>query len=117
MTTVKVPSTSRQRLLDTLNHRQPDRIPVDFGASPVTGIHVSCIAQLRNHFGLDKHPVKVTEVFQMLGEVEDDLKAALGVDVKSIPGRKAMFGFENKDWKPWMFNDLEVLVPDRKSVV
>lgn len=116
MNTVKAPSTSRQRLLDALNHRQPDRIPVDFGGSAVTGIHVSCIAQLRDHFCLDKHPVKVTEPFQMLGEVEDDLKAALGVDVKSVPGRKTMFGFKNKDWKPWMFNGLEVLVPGAFNV-
>ena len=33
--------TSRQRLQATLNHRQPDRVCVDFGATPVTGIHVS----------------------------------------------------------------------------
>lgn len=111
MTTVKSPSASRQRLLDALNHRQPDRIPIDFGASPVTGIHVSCVAKLRDHFGLDRHPVKVVEPFQMLGEVEDDLKAALGVDVKATGSRKTMFGFENKDWRPWLFNGLEVLVP------
>ena len=85
MTTTQAPTTSRQRLLDTLNHRQPDRIPVDFGGSPVTGIHVSCVAQLRDYFGLDHHPVKVTEPFQMLGEVEDDLKHALGIDVKGRP--------------------------------
>jgi hypothetical protein len=38
MTTVKAPSTSRQRLIEALNHRQPDRIPVDFGTSPVPGL-------------------------------------------------------------------------------
>jgi len=110
MTTTQAPTTSRQRLLDALNHRQPDRIPVDFGGSPVTGIHVSCVAQLRDYFGLDHHPVKVIEPFQMLGEVEDDLRHALGVDVKAIPGRKTMFGFENANWKPWSLNGLPVLV-------
>ena len=116
MTTVKAPSTSRQRMLDALNHRQPDRIPVDFGASPVTGIHVSCVAALRDHFGLQKHPVKVTEPFQMLGEVEEDLRAVLGADVKPTGSSKTMFGFENKDWKPWLLNGLEVLVPGNFNV-
>lgn len=35
MSTVKAQSTSRKRLLDALNHRQPDRIPVDFGGSSI----------------------------------------------------------------------------------
>ena len=77
----------------------------------MTGIHVSWWPRCATIFGLDKHPVKVHEPFQMLGEVEDDLKAALGVDVMGVCRRKTMFGFENKDWKPWLFNGLEVLVP------
>jgi hypothetical protein len=28
---------SRQRILSAINHRQPDRIPVDLGATPVRG--------------------------------------------------------------------------------
>jgi hypothetical protein len=77
----QAPSQSRQRIQDTLNHRQPDRVPIDIGGSGTTGIHVSCVAALREHFGLERRPVKVIEPFQMLGEVEDDLKDALGLDV------------------------------------
>ena len=55
--------------------------------------------------------MKVHEPFQMLGLLDEDLKQALGIDVEGVFRRKTMFGFENKDWKPWTFNGLEVLVP------
>jgi hypothetical protein len=103
---------SRKRVADALAHREPDRVPVDFGATPVTGIHVSVVSALRDHFGLDRHPVKVTEPYQMLGEVEEDLKQALGCDVEPVLARKTIFGFANDGWKSWRtYQGQEVLVP------
>lgn len=102
---------SRQRVLDAIAHRTPDQVPIDFGSTAVTGIHVSCVAALRDYYGLEKRPVKVHEPFQMLGLLDEDLKQVLGVDVEGVFRRKTMFGFENKDWKSWTFNGLEVLVP------
>jgi hypothetical protein len=75
-TSVEV-STSRDRLADTLNHRQPDRIPIDFGGTAVTGVHVSCVAALRDYYGLEKRPVRIHEPFQMLGLIDDDLFQAV----------------------------------------
>ena len=40
-------SEARRRVLDTLNHNQPTRVPMDFGSTMVTGIHVSVVAALR----------------------------------------------------------------------
>lgn len=102
---------SRRRVLDALSHRQPDRIPVDFGGTSVTGIHVSVVAGLREHFGLERRAVKVHEPMQMLGMVDEDLAGALGVDVTGMPRRKAHFGFTFDNWKEWRFNGLDVLVP------
>ena len=103
---------SHERVLSTLSHRQPDRNPVDFGSTAVTGIHVSCVAALRDYFDLPHHPVKVNEPYQMLGEVEDDLAGVLGLDVIGVTPRKNMFGFPNENWKPWRtYDGLEVLVP------
>jgi hypothetical protein len=104
--------TSRDRVLSALAHRQPDRLPVDFGGTTVSGIHVSSVAALRDYFGLARKPVKVIDVMQMLGEIEEDLKAALGIDTEAVRPRNAKFGFPNEDWKPWrMFDGLDVLVP------
>ena len=51
--------TSRDRLAQALNHKEPDRVPVDFGGTAVTGIHVNIVAALRDHYGLGRRPVKV----------------------------------------------------------
>jgi hypothetical protein len=106
---------SRQRVEAALNHRQPDYVPLDLGASAVTGMHVSSVAKLRQVLGLDKPgtPVKVVEPYQMLGEVADDLLDALGVDVAGLGGPRTMFGFQNANWKPWTtFDGTPVLVPE-----
>ncbi len=102
----------RKRVLDAINHRTPDRVPIDFGGSSTSGMHVSCVAKLRDFYGLEKRLVKVCEPYQMLGLIEDDLKEAIGVDVAPLMGRTTFFGFENRDWKPWTFNGLEVLVAE-----
>ncbi len=92
--------TSREKVRLALDHK-PGPVPVDFGSTPVTGIHVSCVAALREHFGLDRHPVRVWEPFQMLGEIEDDLSIALGADCTGVAGRGTLFGFPREGWREW----------------
>ena len=105
-------SSSAERVRTALVHRQPDRIPLDLGGTTVSGIHVSVVSALRRHFGLGSDPVKVIEIGQMLGEVADDLKEALGIDTAGTPRRMARFGFPLEDWKPFRMDDgTEVLVP------
>ena len=91
--------TSKQVLQDALNHRQGARIPVDFGASAVTGIHVLMVEKLRKHYGFPWKPVKVTEPYQMLGEVDDDLIKAMGIDVLPMGGRGTILGTINEGWR------------------
>ena len=45
---------------------------MDFGGSAVTGMHVSCVAKLRDHYGLEKRLVKVCEPYQMLGLIDPE---------------------------------------------
>lgn len=105
--------TSKERLVASLNHQQPDRIPMDFGATSVTGMHVTAVAALRDYYGLEKQPVKVHEPYQMLGWIEDDLAAAIGVDTAGVIPRSTMFGFPNENWKEWRAPfGLDVLVSE-----
>jgi len=105
--------TSRERLQKTLNHEAVDRPCVDLGGTAVTGIAASTISTLRKAlFGDPSHRVKVIEPYQMLGEVDEELRERLGIDIIGIPTRKTLFGFENKAWKPFtMFDGTEVLIP------
>ena len=104
--------SSRQRVKDVLAHKQADKLAIDFGASPVTGIHVWVIEKLRRYYGLPEIPVKVTEPYQMLGEVDPELSGILEVDVLGISPRENMFGFENNDWKEFRTSwGQEILVP------
>ena len=103
----------RQRLEETLNHRQPDRVCVDIGATWISGMHVSVVDKLRRAVLGDRDfRVKVHEPYQMLGEIDDELRDALGIDVVGRLGRTSLFGTDECDWKPFtMFDGTEVLVP------
>lgn len=107
--------TSRERVATALNHREPDRVPVDLGASAVTGMHVRSVYLLRQALGLDAPgtPVKVIEPYQMLGEIAPDLLDTLGIDVVGLGSSRTFFGFKNENWKPWQLADgTPVLVPE-----
>jgi hypothetical protein len=107
--------TSRERVHRALNHQEPDRVPLDLGASAVTGMQVDTVYRLRQALGLDQPgtPVKVTEPYQMLGEIKPDLMEALGIDTLGLGKPSTMFGFKNEGWKPWTtFEGTPVLVPD-----
>jgi len=106
---------SKQRIEKALEHNEISELAVDFGSTSVTGIHVSTVYRLRQYYGLDKPktPVKVIEPFQMLGEIKDDLREIMCGDVKGIPDKGTIFGFENKNWKEWqLWDGIPVLVPE-----
>jgi hypothetical protein len=112
-------TTSRERVVRALNHQQPDRLPLDLGGCATTGMQVSSVYLLRQALGLDPPgtSVKVTEPYQMLGEIKPDLMEALGVDVVSLGKPKTMFGFPNQGWKPWSLADgTPVLVPEAFNI-
>lgn len=109
---------SRQIVIDALNHRQPSRVPVDFGATSCSGMHCSVVAGLREHFGLEKRLVKIHEPFQMLGYVDEDLRLAMGVDaVVAMPLSTMMGDTVGDQWREWQTNwGQTVLIPGNMRV-
>ncbi len=110
--------TSRERLAATLRHEATDRVCVDFGAGFQTGLGAGAVHRLRRVLlGDSNHLVKVVESYQMLGEIDEELRQVLGLDVVGVHGAGTMFGFRNEGWKPFtLFDGTPVLVPERFNV-
>ena len=95
-------SQSRTRILDAINHRSPDRVPIDFGGMTSSGMHCSIVAGLRDHYGLEKRVIKAYEPYQMLGYIDDDLREAMGGDAAPVMPTGTNFGNSTTDgWKEW----------------
>ena len=101
--------TSRERMRKAIHHQQPDRPPLDLGSTLVTGIQAGAYARLRKAIGVGGGPVRVYDPYQMLAEVEEPVKKALGVDTFGIQLPTTMFGYRNENWKPFrMFDGTDV---------
>lgn len=109
--------TSRERVIAAIEHREPDRVPVDLGSNITSGISARTLVELRKHLGLPDRLTKVYEIIQMLGLVEEDVVDALCVDILPVHQLKALSGIEYGNYKPWkLFDGTEVLVPGQFDV-
>ena len=88
--------TPRERVLASLDHREPDRVAVDFGGHRSSGIMAIAYARLKQALGITSGDVYVYDVIQQLAIVEEPVLDALGIDVVEM-GRG--FLLEPKDWK------------------
>lgn len=101
----------RERLRAALQHKETDRPPIDLGATWVTSISASAYSRLRRALGFPPGPVKMHEPLQLLGDVDDDVRAKLGIDVVGVWPQGTIFGYKNIGWKPWTLQDgTDVLV-------
>ncbi|MGC9316788.1 MAG: uroporphyrinogen decarboxylase family protein [Armatimonadota bacterium] len=102
----------RERVIAAIEHREPDRVPLDLGGSFVTSIHAQALAQLRRELGLEDRPVKLHDAVQMLGEVEMDVVAALDLDVLPIEPLNLRVAARSDRHRVWDLFGIEILVPE-----
>lgn len=105
----------RQRIAKTLDHEVPDRVPIDFGAGEQTGIMASMIYKIKRHYEILEagERIKITEPYQMLGEVDEKLRTLFKLDFVGVSPLYNMFGFKNETFKPWtLFDGTPVWVPE-----
>jgi uroporphyrinogen decarboxylase len=84
---------SRERIIASINHRQPDKVPVDLAGSTVTGISAIAYNNLKKLLGIDK-PTRVFDVVQQLANVDLEIIDIFGVDALDINRVAA----ESGDW-------------------
>ncbi|MEK7720284.1 MAG: hypothetical protein AAB347_11905 [Bacteroidota bacterium] len=70
---------SRERILAAIQHKTPDRIPVDLGATPSSGISVVAYHRLIRHLGMGNLPNKVYDVIQEVTQPEMQLLDHFGL--------------------------------------
>lgn len=102
---------SRQRVLCALNHKEPDRIPIDVGGTRQSGIAASTYHRLKQHLGIQS-PTRVYDMYQVLAEIERPVLERFGADVVGLYRPDVAFGIRNERWKPWqLFDGTPVEVP------
>ena len=76
----------RERVLTALNHKEPDRIPLDIGDSGACGIDIVAYKKLINYLGLDiSNKVETSNnIDEQLACVDEQFFQYFGVDFRSL---------------------------------
>ena len=94
--------TSRERVLAALDHREPDRVPIDLSGHRSSGIAAIAYPKLREALGLPPRPVRVYDIIQQLAIVDEDVLDRFGADTIEL-GRG--FARNDADWADWVLPD------------
>jgi uroporphyrinogen decarboxylase len=94
--------TRRDRVLAALDHREPDRVAIDFGGHRSSGIAAIAYPKLRKALKLPERPVRVYDPIQQLAIIDDDVLDRFQVDTIEL-GRG--FALEEKHWADWTLPD------------
>ena len=76
---------SRERVLKSLNHEEPDRFPRDLGGTHYTSIHVDAHANLRHYLGLNGGQEKIFGFPSQSAVVDPRIKERWGIDFVTLP--------------------------------
>ena len=103
---------SRERVLATINHQEPDRVPIDLGAMGSTGIMAIAYAKLKAHLGIDDGDIRVYDTMQQLAAVEQPVIDRFKLDVVGLGFRPGSYTPRAGSWTPWVLPDgTEALIP------
>jgi len=79
---------SRERVIEAVNFRKPDRVPVDLGGIRASGINAVVYDQLKKRMGIYT-PTKIHDSMQILAELEMEVLDRLHVDVVPLEAATA----------------------------
>jgi uroporphyrinogen decarboxylase len=74
----------RERVLLALNHKEPDRIPIDLGATIVSSITKRAYIPLKEHLGMPVEEIKMLDYIQQLPYLDEALMQRFGVDFRMV---------------------------------
>lgn len=86
---------SRERVIAAIEHREPDRVPLDLGATPSSGISAIAYGKLKSHLGMTAGHTRIYDVVQQLAQPENSLLDRFHVDTVDV-GRA--FNTDDSHW-------------------
>jgi uroporphyrinogen decarboxylase len=93
---------SRERVLKTIRHEEPDRVPLDLGGMASTGIMAIAYNKLKQRMGINPGPTRVYDVGQQLAEIDLEILAHFDCDVISM---RNSLGRRPEQWRDWTLPD------------
>lgn len=76
--------TSRERVLLSINHKQTDRVPVDLGSTPSSGISAIAYNNLKKYLKIESGKTKIYDVVQQIAIPEDHILDLFNIDVVDV---------------------------------
>ena len=87
--------TSRERVMASVNHREPDKLAMDLGSNVSAGISGMAYGNLKKYLGMDNGHVRIYDVVQQVAQPELEILDLIGADVLDV-GR--VFNEKDSDW-------------------
>jgi uroporphyrinogen decarboxylase len=78
----------RDRVLAVIDHEAPDRLPIDLGGSPASGINLHAYQRLKRHLGLPG-PIRVQTERSLLAWPDDAILELFDVDLRLVVAHTA----------------------------
>ena len=99
---------SRERVLAAIDHKEPDRVPIDLGATLQTGIHAIAYTKLKEYLGIKGGHTRIHDVGQQLAELENEILEWSKADCLDV-GR--VFTASDEDWYDVEVNGIKAQFP------
>jgi len=77
--------TSRERVLLALNHQEPDRVPIIFGADGSTAMLIPAYEGLKKHLGITTETQLFDRAFQY-ARIDEEVMVRFGSDFRTLMG-------------------------------
>jgi len=86
--------TPRERIMATLEHREPDRLAIDCGGTDCSSIHLIAYDRLRKHLGIEPRPIRLACKLQLVADCDEEIQDRFHADVKALY-------FGPRKWRSW----------------
>ena len=87
--------TPRERVMASVNHQNPDSLPMDLGSNVSAGISGMAYGKLKEYLGITTGHNRIYDVVQQVAQPEIQVLDIIGADVLDV-GR--VFNTEDSNW-------------------